>query len=209
MKASGKIAARVITKIERQRTSKLIDLSAFRASCEQAEDLQKTTVNPAALAKMHPAHGAYVLAQNQMSVMSELLTQLPELSRFAAIVSEAEDDYMPAGPPMSPLTRSHFFSWAVFDLAFGLDRESIGTCIVAVGRHLGVHPEMLRLMETLNLSRLGLYAWQGCDGDVVRLRELVTGEIIRAMVPAGYRGRARELWLARVLPPPAPTFGPP
>jgi hypothetical protein len=42
------------------------------------------------------------------------------------------------------------------------------------------------------------------EGSLVVLRELVTEGVCRSIVPAGYRGRKGELWIARVLPPPYP-----
>lgn len=60
------------------------------------------------LAGCHPAYAAYVYAQNQVSVMSEQLTGFERDGAVRAIVSEAEDLYMPGAPPMSPLTTSYF-----------------------------------------------------------------------------------------------------
>jgi len=34
---------------------------------------------------------------------------------LATLVEKAEDEYITSGPPISPLTGSYFFSWAVFD----------------------------------------------------------------------------------------------
>ena len=53
-------------------------------------------------------------------------------------------------------------------------------------------------------SRMGLYVHEGSQGDLVTLREIVTGSACRAIVPAGHRGQVGELWYVRVLPPPAP-----
>jgi len=38
------------------------------------------------------------------------------------------------------------------------------------------------------------------------LRELITGERLPCIVRSGYRGERGEVWLARVLPPPGPSF---
>ena len=65
---------------------------------------KKTVVTQKELADLHPAHAVYVYAQNQVSVMSEQLTALKEMARFAKLISKAEDEYLPSGPPMSPLT---------------------------------------------------------------------------------------------------------
>jgi hypothetical protein len=71
----------------------------------------------------------YVAVQNQVSVMGEQLIVLPELARLSKILADAEDIYLPSGPPMSPLTSSHFFFWSTFDAAVGTHKETLGTCL--------------------------------------------------------------------------------
>ena len=44
--------------------------------------------------------------------------QLPEMKKYAKMVGAAEEEYMPSGPPMSPLTASFFTTWAFYDLRF-------------------------------------------------------------------------------------------
>lgn len=101
------IAAKLVGKMKRALNGKVVNLRSFVAGRAAAEELQKQVVTEQ-LAGCHPAHAAYVYAQNQVSVMSEQLTGLKEMAPFAHIVSEAEDLYMPSAPPMSPLTTSYF-----------------------------------------------------------------------------------------------------
>ncbi len=42
--------------------------------------------------------------------MAEQLTMLPEMDRFADLIGNAEEEYQPDGPPISPLTNSFFSS---------------------------------------------------------------------------------------------------
>ena len=58
--------------------SKVADLTAFRDGEANAEALQKTAVP---LGEAHPAHAIYWRAQNQMSIMAELLLELEEMRR--------------------------------------------------------------------------------------------------------------------------------
>jgi hypothetical protein len=53
----------------------------------------------------NPLHGIYAYAQNKLSVMVEQLGALPPLTKMANVISDAEDEYLPSGPPMSPLTK--------------------------------------------------------------------------------------------------------
>jgi len=130
------------------------------------------------------------------------LSELREMARFVKLINKAEDEYMPSGPPMSPLTTSYFTCWSMFDACVGAKRETMASCILALGEALGMHPAMLRLIGLMQASRMGLYEHQGTDDGLVVLRELVTGAECRALSPAGYLGRSGELWLVRVLPSP-------
>jgi hypothetical protein len=126
------------------------------------------------------------------------------MAPFASLLAEAEDLYMPSAPPMSPLTSSYFTCWAFFDACVEPTHETIGTTIPALGAAFGMHPELLRVIRLMQESRMGLYVHEGAEGHLTRLRELVTGAVCRAIVPARYSGQNGELWYARVLPPPLP-----
>jgi len=201
---AGPIAKKVLRSLKKAARAKVVDIDALRLGRDEAEEFQRTVATPDGLAGLHPEHAVYVHAYNQLSVLTEQLTALDELARFVTIISAAEDDYLPVGPPMSPLTGSFFNLWASFDIALGLARETLGTTAIAVGTALGVHRELLRLFRLMQQSRMGVYLHEGADGDVVMLRELVTGTMCRAIVPAGYGGGAGELWYVRLLPPPLP-----
>ena len=199
MLSGNAIAEKLVARTKREVSGKGINLQAVIAGRAAAEELQRTMVTKEGLAGFHPAHAAYVFAQNQVSVMSEQLTALQEMASLADIVSKAENLYMPSGPPMSPLTTSYFTCWAFFDACAEPSNETIGTIVLNVGTAFGMHPELLRLVLLMQESRMGLYVHQGIESSLVVLRELVTGAVCRSIVPSGYRGQTGELWYARVL----------
>lgn len=201
------IADKLLRALAKQSRSKVVDLSALAAGRKGAEDLHKSIANEETLADLQPAHAAYVHAQNVVSVLVEQLTALPEMRRFAKLIGEAENLYMPSGPPMSPLTASYVRCWALFDACVGLREEALGSVGIAVASTFGMHREVVRLIGLLQQSRMGIFVHQGVDHGALVLRELVTGRMVRAICPAGYLGRAGELWYARVLPPPFPGLG--
>ena len=196
------IADKLIKKMRGYVDAKVVDLTAVMAGKDGAEALQKTVAAREELAELHPAHAIYMYAQNQTSVIAEQLTSLPEMDRFTRLIGKAEEEYMPGGPPMSPLTPSFFTCWALFDAGIGLKRETLGTITMAVGRDFGMHEELVRMIGLLQDSRMAVYVHEGIDGDGILLRELVTNRICNATSPSGYDGHAGELWYARVLPPP-------
>ncbi len=199
---SRPIADKLVKQMDEYINSKVVDLEAVMAGRKNAEELQKTIASREELADLHPAHAAYVYAQNQVSVMAEQLSALREMGRFVKTISKAEDEYMPSGPPMSPLTTSFFTCWAFFDACVGLAEETLGTITLSVGAAFGLNSELARVIGLMQDSRMAVHVHEGFDRERIVLRELVTNEVCEAISPSGYRGHKGELWYARVLPPP-------
>ena len=57
---------------------------------------------------MDPVHATYVFIHHIASVFAENVSQLPEMRTFTEDYVKAEEQYLPSGPPMSPLTTSYF-----------------------------------------------------------------------------------------------------
>jgi hypothetical protein len=148
-----------------------------------------------------PLHAVYVCCQNIVSLFAEAVTALKELKPYTRIVGEAEDEYLPNSPPISPLTRSYFTMWAFFDVRFGPDLETLGTCFLETGNDLGVDEGMLTITKSFQKSRMGIYEHVGHVGGRVRLKELLTGEEFACHSPAGYLGKQGEMWYVRRCPP--------
>ena len=51
---------------------------------------------------------------------------------WADAVAKAEDEYLPSGPPMSPLTSSYFWMWALYDLHIGKSTDTVTDCQIAI-----------------------------------------------------------------------------
>jgi hypothetical protein len=148
-----------------------------------------------------PLHAVYISIQNITSVFAECVSALPELEPYYDVIAAAEDEYMPSGPPMSPLTGSYFTTWAFFDFRFGGGLETIGTCLLDVSDRLGLDPGLVEATRQYQESRMGIYEHCGTRGGRVRLRELVTGQDFDALSTSGYGGKPGELWYVRLCPP--------
>ncbi len=61
--------------------------------------------------------------------------------------------------------------------------------------------DAVRLMSE---TRMGVYEHGGVKGGRSLLRELITDDEFESYVPAGYAGRAGELWFVRLCPPIGP-----
>jgi hypothetical protein len=148
-----------------------------------------------------PLHDAYIAAQNFSSFFAETVSPFPEFDPYYRIVGPAEEEYMPDGPPMSPLTKSYFTTWAFFDVRFGPDGETIGTCLLDLADLLGMDPFMVETIRRFQDTRMGIFEQCGSVGGRVRLRELVTDHEFTCHLPCGYRGKPGELWYVRRCPP--------
>jgi hypothetical protein len=149
---------------------------------------------------MDPVHAAYVFVQHVSSSFAEAVSHLPEMKEFARIVGAAEEEYMPSGPPMSPLTTSFFTAWAFYDLRFD-GTDTIASCQIEANDVVCMNPDQLDVLKKLAGSRMGVYEHFGMDKSHVRLRELITEKEFTCHSASGYQGRKGELWYVRLLPP--------
>ena len=91
---------------------KVIDIRDIKKAKIRAEKLEATISSEKELARLDPLHAVYVYGQNKMSVLVEQLAELPVMAELTQAYALAEQEYMPSGPPISPLTHSYFTCWA-------------------------------------------------------------------------------------------------
>jgi hypothetical protein len=154
---------------------------------------------------MDPVHAAYAFVQNISSSFAEGASRLPEMKKYAKIVGAAEEEYMPSGPPMSPLTTSFFTTWAFYDLRFD-GTDTLASCQIEANDVIRMNPDQLDALKKMANSRMGIYEHVGMDGPHVRLRELVTNAEYTCLSTSGYPGKSDELWYVRLLPPLLPDL---
>jgi hypothetical protein len=155
---------------------------------------------------LDPIHAVYGYIQQISSHFAEGVSQLPEMKAYAKLAGEAEDEYMPMGPPFSPLTRSYFTCWALYDLRFGEEGDTIGQCQIDANDIFLMNADQLDALKKMAASRMGIYEHAGMSGSHVRLRELLSGDEFPCVSTSGYRGRKGELWYVRLLPPLLPDL---
>ena len=155
---------------------------------------------------LNPIHAVYAYIQQISSHFAEGVSQLPEMKSYAKLAGDAQEEYMPLGPPMSPLTGSYFTCWAFYDLRFGKDGDTIGQCQIDANDIFLLNSDQLEALKKLSESRMGIYEHVGTEGGLVNLRELITGNEFPCLSTSGYQGRSGELWYVRRLPPPLPEL---
>lgn len=198
------IAKKVVAAVKRTQRRKVVNIAEARHAAEEAARIAQGQPAPEELGALPPAFAACMAVTNWLMGVVESAQELPELERLIDPLAELESRYMPQGPPVSPLTRTFFWNWMLFDHHAGRSRETLGSVFLAVASTLDMDRRFLAVLEGLVASRLGLHVHEGTDGSRLLLRELVTDERRSCVCPAGYAGRRGELWLARVVPPALP-----
>ncbi|BBO85024.1 hypothetical protein DSCO28_55900 [Desulfosarcina ovata subsp. sediminis] len=204
---SSSISRKVIAGLRKTSTKKVVDLSEIRNARIHAENLEETIITEKETSELDPLHAVYVYAKNKMSVMAEQISELPSLSKLVNAYANAQDLYMPSGPPTSPLTHSYFILWGFLDLCVGIKKETFGTIIIDVCKELKVEQNLITVFEYMQNSRMGFYVHNGFSDKFTNLRELITDKEIKVVVPAGYIGQPGEIILARIMPEPFPELG--
>ena len=151
------IAPSIITQMTEIIGKKVIDIRDIKNAQIRAEALEATISSQEDLARLDPLHAVYVYGQNKMSVLVEQLAQLPVMSELADAYTMAEQEYVPSGPPMSPLTHSYFTCWGFFDLCVGSMRESFGSIAIEVCKSVKVDQGLIRVFQKMQASRMGFY----------------------------------------------------
>ncbi len=203
----GSVADKIAKKILTSRGSKVVDLASWREGRNMALETGFGDDGRALgkkLAGHDPCHAVYAVGENVASLMAESISGMREAKGFVSIVGAAEDEYLPSGPPMSPLTVSNFTMWALFDVRFGSSRETMGSYILRIAPEFDCPAWLIDTVERMQQSRMGYYVHCGSEGDGVLLREVGTREVVPCTVPAGYAGFEGEIWFVRVLEPPHP-----
>jgi hypothetical protein len=199
----GTTADKIASAILAHERSGVIDLSHYRAAKAAVDDarLGDDRLRELLAQGYDPAHAAFIYVQNFASFLSEQLIFRKELRRYADIVGQAEDDYHPSFPPMSPVTKSYFTMWALFDVLFGQSHETIGTCLLRLARDMPFPGWLVDAIGAMQKSRMGFYVHEGFEDRFSRLREIDREGVKLCHATSGYRGSEGQIWFGRLVPP--------
>jgi hypothetical protein len=199
----GTTADKIAKAILAHERSGVVDLSSYRAQKAAIEDarLGDGRLRELLTKGYDPAHAAFIYAQNCASFLSEQMSAMKELRHFAGIVEKAEDDYQPSFLPASPVTKSYFTMWALFDVLFGQSHETIGTCILRVSRDMPFPGWLEDAIRAMQKSRMGFYVHDGFEDRFVRLREIDGEGVKLCHTTSGFKGAKGQIWFGRLLPP--------
>ncbi|BCE00687.1 hypothetical protein [Marinicellulosiphila megalodicopiae] len=197
----GPIARKLIESAATQLKNKITHIQQWQEGKFTAEQYQKSIVSEKQLSDLDPLHALYMYAQNQLSVLIEQVGQFPSLEKLTAPYAHAVDEYLPSGPPSSPITKSYFTCWGAFDLSTqGAKKETLCTVATDFCKFINADNSYIDIFEKMQSSSMGIYKHLGQSGKFINLKELVTNKEIKVICPSGYNGRSGEIWLARIFP---------
>lgn len=196
------IAKKIIADLEKIAKRKIINLEDIKKAQARADDLETTVSSDKELSQLDPLHAIYVYGQNRLDILIQQLAQLPACKKLVSACAEADDIYMPSFPPISPVTTSYFSCWCMFDLQFGICKESFGKIAIKVSQALSSNPNLVIIFQKMQESRMGLYLHEGTKNKRIILKELITDKRMSCVSPSGYSGTPGEIWFARIFPEP-------
>lgn len=148
-----------------------------------------------------PQFVLYSTTQLQLLAVAAMLEQSGVVDEYHEAVEAGLETYMPGFPPMSPVTDSYFYSWALCDLRFGDNEDNVGEIAIEVMSEMGMPEELGEFCSKLLSSRMGIYETIDTDGELLVVRELVTGRELLVDAPTGYFGSEGDLRFVRLGPP--------
>ncbi len=128
------------------------------------------------------------------------------LNDFNNKICDKQDEYMPSGPPMSPITKTFFSSWMALDALIN-EKFTLGLLFSRYIQEKKVMGYAAKAMDNLNDSFVSLYQVVGGDLKKTILWDIVEKREIEASIPiydysvATYSPAIGEVWYARILPP--------
>lgn len=197
---SGSLAGKVAKQLRAAKTGKVVDLQAVRKGQGELEALFQE-IHPSTITSENILHGLYVHTINTLTIFLEVLQELPAFQKLTNLIADADEEYMPAGPPISPLTRSYFTCWALFDLHVGPKKETFTSVLIEVADILGLDESTVRTLGMLQQSRMGFYVHEGRQGALNLFRDVWTGKKFPAYMPMNRDRKPGELWFIRMFPP--------
>ena len=181
----------------------LVDLDGVREGKRRSAELAEMAKEAAdEVAGVSSLYAYYLQTHIGLSGVMQSVGTTPEMKAWRQRAIELEEEYMPGGPPMSPITDSYWESWLHYDMTVGPAHETLGGISLRVLRQLNPAHPALDAFAALNESRLGLYAVRGHERGEPVLEDLGSGWRGVVEVPSGRRGNSGAVWLTRLMPDP-------
>lgn len=194
----GPVAQKLLKELRKAKAG-VVDLTAFR----EAKKLKSEIEADPELEGLPANHQAWMRVFKVLAGLAHALLGMHALRKLAQRVDDADAEYMPGGPPQSPILDSVFMSWWMADVPVGPARETVCSIIADLGAAMGMQRELIECARLFARSRMGVYRVTSLEPHRVQLDELLTGARVCARVPDDM-SEGGDLWLTRLLPPIVP-----
>ncbi len=177
------------------------DLKKSGASKSLAADIRRATAQNI-ISELPPGQAAWSRIYTALAKLTHVCLSRRALHSTNDFFDELEIQYMPGGPPMSPVTDSFFMTWQVCDLDLGKG-ETLATIATELAALLGLR-NMQADFRAFARSYCGLYEVQSEAKGVIRVVDLHTGAERDVRVVDTMPCAPGTLWWTRLLPPRKP-----
>lgn len=182
---------------------KVVEINTFQDS----EDFDDFFHEPedddlkAILEAMDPSFIIYMRMAEFLMMVSGLAVFDNSLKKMTNLIKRLEKKYLP-GDAISNISESFFNFWKLLDLIINEKNETIAALAADLAHYFDDNSEGLcELINKASMSRMGIYVHCGAEEGLIKLREIVTDNIIHAICPTSYEGKVGEIWFVRIFPP--------
>ena len=150
----GKIARALRKDFLKGKASKVVNLELLRKGRKEVNAIMKDVATHSPKDdETDPLAKLYVDTTNFLGGLLEAtIMMLPHFEGMAKKMERLRDDYMPDYPPMSPLTKSYYNHWELYDMRFGKDKETIARIFLDIGDILEIDDWMASLEGSLQYT---------------------------------------------------------
>lgn len=196
----GPTAKKLIRELRSHRRSNVVDLGAAREVKQHAQELRAALSDAGKPRALPPNMRRWMDPFGALSGITSMLLGSPSLRKVRHKIDAAQEEYMPGGPPMSPLLDSTYVSWYMADLHIGPRKETLCSILCDLAPLLRLPDEIVEVARRFERTHLDIYRAENLPNGRVKLTRLLDGSSVNAelaeIVPTD-----NGLWLARVLPP--------
>lgn len=150
----------------------------------------------------NPDFHCYAAVLNTVGEFATQALHASQLSKFNNLLADAQDEYTPGYPPMSPVTTSLFHTWMTLDATISSDGPSLGELFAQWLRAKDAYPYLWKALDILNKTCCSFYEVVGVrEEENIQLRDVLQQREFPCWNSSGYPGKTGEVWYVRVVPP--------
>ncbi len=196
------LRARMARRKPEEKTVSIEKLQAIEEAFAPPEELGEILEDESIQPELRTSIFEFMSTLNFMNVISQFLLSHPDpsLQAHADRLDKANEEYVPQGPPISPVTTSHFNCWTLMDAEISPEEGTLCDAVLRLGPELGLDGSLSELLQQAASTRMGMYCQVGVEDKVILLREILTNRLYRVRCNSDYLGDTDTVWFVRLFP---------